>query len=132
MKFLEGTSTWNAGVQIRSQAHPTISHEMVGYQVDIIPWKWGALFDEQRRWKFLGTNLNQEEAKRITNYEEWNYYIIRCEGSRIRIWLNDILTLDYVELDDDIPRFGYIALQIHEDTNPCEVWYKDIRIQEFK
>jgi hypothetical protein len=30
---------------------------MIGYQADIISWKKGALYDEQRRWDFLGTPL---------------------------------------------------------------------------
>ncbi|NDV81592.1 DUF1080 domain-containing protein [Bacteroides sp. 51] len=131
MKYPEGTGSWNGGVQFRSVPHPETPYEMVGYQADIIPWKWGALYDEQRRWTFLGTSLNTEEVKKVTRYDEWNSYIIRCEGPRIRMWLNGIQTLDYIEYDPAIPQTGYIAVQIHEDKNPCEAWYKDIEIQEF-
>ena len=132
MKYPEGTETWNAGVQLRSQPHPTTPHEMIGYQADILPGKWGALYDEQRRWKFLGNSLNQEEAKKVSNSNEWNSYIIRCEGPRIRIWINGVQTLDFMEYDPAISRTGFIALQIHEDKNPCEVWYKDVEIQELR
>ena len=132
MKYPEGTNSWNAGVQIRSQKHPLIPHEMVGYQVDILSWKWGALYDEQRRCTFLGNALNVEEAKKATDHDDWNSYIIRCEGPRVRVWLNGVLTLDFLEYDETIPRTGYIAFQIHEDKNPCEAWYKDIKIQELK
>ena len=75
------------------------------------------------------------------NPKEWNSYIIRCEGPRIRIWLNGEQTLDYIEPFSDcphpdaqigkIPLTGYIALQIHEGK-ACEAIYKDIEIEKIK
>ncbi len=129
-KYPEGTNSWNGGVQFRSQGHPTIKHEMIGYQADILSWKWGALYDEQRRWTFLGTPLNMAEAMKQVKTDDWNSYVIRAEGPRIRLWLNGVLTLDYMEYDPTIPQTGYIGFQIHEDKNPCELWYKDIEIEE--
>lgn len=137
MKYPEGKGSWNGGVQFRSVPHPQIKHEMVGYQADIISWKWGALYDESRRNQFLGTLL-EKTPQRDPN--GWNSYIIRCEGARIRIWLNGQLTIDYTEPYATtphpqfglIPQNGYIALQIHQDQNPCEAWYKDIEIEELK
>jgi sugar phosphate isomerase/epimerase len=130
--------SYNAGIQFRSQPQTEKGkeHEMIGYQADIISWKKGALYDEQRRWDFLGNPL----AKNPTyNAREWNSYIIRCEGPRVRIWLNGIQTLDYFEPFVDtphpdvqigrIPQIGYIALQIHEGK-ACEALYKDITIEE--
>ncbi len=96
MKFPEGTNSWNAGIQIRSQSHPTIPHEMVGYQADILAGKWGALYDEQRRWMFLGTPLNEQEVKQVSKADDWNTYVIRCEGPRVRIWINGVKTLDFL------------------------------------
>lgn len=136
MTFPEETGSWNAGVQFRSQKHPEIPNEMVGYQADAIPWKWGAVWDEQRRWQFLGTPL--QEAPH--DNDGWNTEIVRCEGSRIRVWLNGVLTLDYTEPFTEnphpdqgiIPMDGYIALQLHEDKNPVEVRYRNIEIQELK
>lgn len=96
----------------------------------------GALYDEQRRWDFLGMQLG-----RVENYkaDAWNEYIIRCEGPRVRIWLNGVKTTDYIEPYTDSPfegigtiaQEGYIALQIHEGK-ASEVWYKDIFIEELK
>ena len=71
--------------------------------------------------------------------DQWNDLIIRCEGSRIRIWLNGVKTTDYIEPYIDEPfegigtinQEGHIALQIHEGK-ACEVWYKDIEIEEIK
>lgn len=127
---------YNGGVQFRSMpcTIPGRLFEMIGYQADIISWKRGALYDEQRRWDFLGLQLGVP-----ANYKanEWNDYIIRCEGPRIRIWLNGVKTTDYIEPYIDNPfegigtisQNGYIALQIHEGK-ASELWYKDIEIEE--
>ncbi len=128
---------WNAGIQFRSKKNVDIPNEMVGYQADIIAKKWGGLYDEQRRWAFLGTWFAPKLAR---NEKDWNEYIIRCEGARIRTWLNGELTQDYIEpyaytphpKYGIIPMKGYIGLQIHERKNPFEAWYKDIEIQELK
>ena len=63
--------------------------------------------------------------------------VIRCEGPRVRIWLNGVKTTDYMEPFTQEPyerigtiaQDGYIALQIHEGQ-ASEVWYQDIYIQE--
>ncbi|MCH7226719.1 DUF1080 domain-containing protein [Haloferula sp. A504] len=59
----------------------------------------------------------------------WNSYRIRCEGPRVRLWLNGILTVDYEEQDPEIPRTGLIALQTHSGA-PFEVRYRRIHIVE--
>jgi hypothetical protein len=40
-----------------------------------------------------------------------------------------VKTVDYVEADKPIPRFGVIALQIHRDTR-AEASYKEISVEE--
>lgn len=129
---------YNGGIQFRSMpcTIPGRSFEMVGYQADIISWKHGALYDEQRRWDFLGMQL---AAPANYNADQWNDYIIRCEGARVRIWLNGVKTTDYIEPFTDDPfegigtinLDGHIALQIHEGK-ASEVWYKDIEIEELE
>lgn len=83
----------NGGIQFRSQPVSN-NHEMIGYQADIISWKWVALYDESRRNKFLGTELRGKEAKETANKDDWNALTIRCEDPRVRIWINDIQTLN--------------------------------------
>lgn len=118
--------SYNGGVQLRSIPATEKTYEMVGYQADIISWKLGALYDEQRRWDFLGTPLGKPNPYCAS---DWNEYVIRCEGRRVRIWLNGVQTLDFIEPDENIPMSGHIAVQIHEGK-PCEAWYKDIYLQE--
>jgi ribosomal protein S6E (S10) len=116
----------NAGIQIRSERIKD-HHEMIGYQADVGPGWWGKLYDESRRRKVMGNWVSKEAAQAAK--EGWNDYKIRCEGKRIRLWINDILTCDYTEKDESIPLEGYIALQAHSGP-PFEASYRKIVIKE--
>jgi hypothetical protein len=121
----------NAGIQIRSQRIPG-HHEVIGYQCDMgSAWNrsiWGALYDESRRRKVLAEG-DREAVAQATKEDDWNQFVIRCEGPRIQIWLNGCQTVDYTEDDDTIPRQGIIGLQIH-GGKPAEARYRNIRIRE--
>jgi hypothetical protein len=117
----------NAGVQIRSRRIPN-HHEMIGYQADIGQQYWGALYDESRRRKVLAGPA-KDLIQKVVKKDEWNEYVIRCEGKRIRLWLNGHPTVDYTEPDDKIEQKGVIGLQIHSGA-PSEAWYKEILIAE--
>ncbi|MBQ99904.1 MAG: hypothetical protein CMO60_03485 [Verrucomicrobiales bacterium] len=116
----------NAGIQIRSERIEN-HHEMIGYQADIGKNIWGRLYDESRRRSFLIDWASKDGVKAAK--EGWNDYIIRCEGSRIRLWVNGTLTCDYTEKDEKIPLKGFIALQAHSGP-PFEASYKGVEIEE--
>lgn len=125
---LKGEKT-NAGIQIRSKRIPN-HHEMIGYQADLGQKYWGALYDESRRRKILaGPDL--KELEKVLKKDGWNDYRILSEGPRIRLWINDLLTVDYTEEDKAVPLSGKIAVQIHGGP-PGEAWYRRIRIKELK
>jgi hypothetical protein len=118
----------NAGVQIRSQRIPN-HHEVIGYQADMgDPAIWGSLYDESRRNKFVA-RANMDEVNKVLKRDDWNEYVIRCEGKRVVLFLNGLQTVDYTEPDDSIEQHGVIGLQIHSGP-PSEAWYKEITIQE--
>src|SRR5215471_15154158 len=120
----------NAGVQFRSQRIEN-HFEMIGYQCDMGVMMgrpiWGALYDESRRRKFL-VEPDAEKLKAALKPEDWNDLVIRCEGTRIQLWVNGLLTCDYTEPDSAIPKRGRLGLQIH-GGEPAEAAYKDIRIK---
>ena len=121
----------NAGVQIRSQRAAKDSpspHEMIGYQADLGEGWWGCLYDESRRRKVLAGPPKEERSK-IVKPDDWNDYVIRCEGRRIQLWINGHPTVDYTEPDAEIPQQGLIGLQVHGGP-PSEAWYREIRIKE--
>jgi hypothetical protein len=126
LKFkLLGGDAANAGVQFRTKRIPN-NHEVSGYQADMGAGWWGGLYDESRRNKTLSAP-DQEKMKQIVTPTEWNDYVIRAEGSHIRLWINGVQTVDYVEPDASIESRGVICPQIHAGP-PSEAWYKDITI----
>lgn len=125
---LVGTGFVNAGVQFRSKRLRNPRYEMSGYQADLGKGYWASLYDESRR----NTTLIKPDSltvAKILKVNDWNSYRIRCEGNRIRIWLNGLNTVDYMEKDKRIEQKGLIALQIH-GGGKSEASYKDIIIKE--
>lgn len=119
----------NAGVQFRTEEIPD-HHEVRGYQADLGPGWYGCLYDESRRRKVLA-GPEAGERDKIIRANEWNDYRIRCEGNRIRLWINGEKTVDYKETDDTIPQTGIIAVQVHSGP-PMEARYRNLRIKELK
>ena len=109
---LTGTGFVNAGVQFRSLRLKDPAYEMIGYQADLGEGYWGALYDESRRDKVLA-RPDSMLVRKVLKPNAWNDYRVRCEGRRIRIWLNGQNTVDYTEPDLAIPQEGLIGLQIH-------------------
>ena len=126
-KLLGDRKHANAGIQFRSKRVPN-HHEVSGYQADIGQHYWGALYDEWRRNRILA-QPNPGDIEKLLKHQAWNTYVIRCEGARIRLWLNGNLTVDYTEEDTGIERIGIIALQIHGGAK-AKVYYKDVVIKE--
>ncbi len=121
----------NAGVQIRSRRAPKDSphpHEMIGYQADLGDGWWGCLYDESRRRKVLA-GPPKDQRNEIVKRDQWNEYVIRCQGRRIQLWINGQKTVDYTEPDRAIPQKGVVGLQVHGGP-PSEAHYKEIRIRE--
>ena len=121
----------NGGIQIRSQRVPN-NYEVCGYQADMSADPeggfWGCLYDESRRNRNLAAP-DRRVLKKILKPRDWNLYEIRCEGPRIRLFLNGVQTVDYTEKDDKLPQRGIIGLQIH-GGGPSEAWYRNIAIEE--
>ena len=122
-----GDDTKNSGIQFRSKRVPNDT-EVSGYQADIGQNYWGSLYDESRRNKVL-VQAPEGDLARVVKRDDWNSYVIRCEGPHITLWLNGLKTVDYMEPDDTIPRSGLIGLQIH-GGNKLEAQFKDIRIKK--
>jgi hypothetical protein len=102
---------------------------VVGYQADAAAGYWGGIYDESRRAKFLGERVKPEILARALKPGDWNDYRIRCEGPRIRLWLNDLPTTDFTEDDPSIPQSGHLAVQIHAGP-PAEASYRKLELAE--
>lgn len=117
----------NGGVQIRSQRVKD-SHEMIGYQADLGDGFWASIYDESRRNKVMAA-ADQDAMQKALKPDDWNEYVVRAEGRRIRTWLNGVAGVDYTEEDKEVPQTGRIGLQIH-GGGPARIWFKDITIEE--
>ncbi|MDA0833867.1 MAG: DUF1080 domain-containing protein [Planctomycetota bacterium] len=116
----------NTGVQFRS-SRVKDSTEVRGYQADIGEKYWGCLYDESRRRKVL--IQAPEKLYDILKLDDWNTYVIRAEGSRVKLEMNGFETVDYVEDDAEIERDGIIALQVHSGP-PLKIEFRNIRIKK--
>jgi hypothetical protein len=126
-KLLGDRKTANAGVQFRTKRIPK-HHEVSGYQADVGQGYWGALYDESRRNRVLA-KPDEKLLEKIVKHDDWNEYVIRCEGPHIQLWLNGTKTVDYTEKDPGIERTGIIGLQVHGGGKTL-VYYKDITIEK--
>jgi hypothetical protein len=118
----------NTGVQFHSKRLTKPAYEMTGYQADLGKGYWASLYDESRRNKTL-IAPDSMLVKKILKPDSWNDYEVISENGRIRIKLNGVQTIDYIEPDKSIPQSGLIGLQIH-GGGKAEVHYKDIWIEE--
>ena len=120
----------NAGVQFRTKRIPN-HHEVTGYQCDMGHMEgrsiWGSLYDESRRKKFL-SHGDKVKVEKAFKPNDWNDFVVRCEGNRVQIWLNGVQTIDYQETDATVVPSGVIAVQIHAGP-PSEASYRKIRIK---
>ena len=122
------TGLINSGIQFRSRELPN-GHAR-GYQADIgDPEWWGGIYDEHRR---NATIAKPDLAKILpaVKRNDWNEYVIRCEGARSRLWINGVLSVDFIEPDQAIPREGKIAVQIHSG-GAAKVEFRNLTIEEF-
>src|SRR5205823_10611214 len=94
----------NSGIQFRSTPLP--GGEVKGPQADVGAGWWGKLYEEHGRgllWK--------EGGDRHVKVDDWNEYVIRAEGGKVKTWING---KPCVDLDDEkLSRRGLFAFQLH-------------------
>lgn len=149
LKFrVDGGPKANSGVQVRSQVQE--DGHAIGYQVDIsqpeAPWL-GAVYDEHGRkmlaargektivkadGSFEKSSVTESAQQAIESYtaKEWNQYEIRGEGNRITVKLNDHVTAEVIDNQDEERELsGILALQLHSGP-PMKVQFKDIELRK--
>ena len=135
----------NSGVQIRSEcfddarevtldgkSYKIPAGRVHGYQIEIDPsdraWT-GGIYDESRR-GWLNDLKTNEPARKAFRQGEWNQFRIEARGDSLKTWLNGVPAAD---LKDSVTPSGFIALQVHgvgAKTDPLEVRWRNVRIQE--
>ncbi|MDZ4808165.1 MAG: DUF1080 domain-containing protein, partial [Bacteroidota bacterium] len=123
---ITGTGFVNAGVQFHSERSKNPAYEMIGYQADLGEGYWASLYDESRR-NLTIVQPDSALIQKILKPATWNRFKIKSVGRRIRIWLNDVQTVDYSEPDEKIIHTGKIALQVHGGGKALAA-YRNIKI----
>jgi len=131
VKMPEGKS--NSGFMFRCHVQP---NRVFGYQaeVDTSDRQWsGGLYDEGRRGWLLPIQKDPESGKAFVTRtkgtfrrSDWNRYRIHCVGPSIRIYVNDVLTADYI---DTMDREGYLAIQHHGEKGQI-YRFRNLRFRE--
>jgi len=125
----EGPERTNGGIQIRS-AYNAEKNDMAGYQADMGFRYWGLIYDQSRRNSLLTKHAEGFSIAEDIKQNDWNDYVIKCEGPRIRVWINGKLASDYTEENEEFAaKAGLIGLQMH--SGPASLrYYRNIRIKE--
>ncbi len=133
----------NGGFQFRSKVIE--GHDVAGYQVDNnLDTDWLVrLYDEHGRhtlaWRGEDATFNNDGERHVKplkkepapfKLEEWHEYHLVCEGSRIQLWVNGILTAAVTDNDPkEQDLTGILALQLHSGP-PMTVQFKDIWLKK--
>lgn len=141
----------NSGVQVRSRYNDAILW-LDGPQIDIhppTPWRSGHVYDETRgtrRWicpSLPDSGIQEDQVNATHAWRHagegagWNTVRIRCEGTRIRTFINGTPVVDYdgAGLLDDaehqeyrVGMAGHIALQLHI-RDDLTMRYRNLRLR---
>jgi len=113
----------NSGIQFRSEELP--DYVVRGYQAGLAEGNWwGSLYGEKTG-RHVIANGWKGKGETVVKPGGWNHYEIRCEGERITLKLNGLVTVD---LEDGMASKGVIALQLHRGP-PMKVWFRNIKLK---
>jgi hypothetical protein len=125
----------NSGFMFRAHVQP---NKVFGYQAEVDGdpkrmWS-GGLYDEGRRMWFVSPvkgDAASEAAFRkragdAFKRHDWNRYRITCQGKRIRIEVNGVVTTD---IEDDKDAKGVIGIQHHGEKGKTYK-FRNLRIKE--
>lgn len=119
----------NSGVMVRSRELD--DYKLTGPLVNI-PAKLDWLALEWVPPARGGLWMQRAEGTQAAKYyrrNDWNEYVITCQGPRISVRLNGCQTTDYVDRSALVDRAGSIGLQLFAPNQSASVLFKDIRMR---
>ncbi len=125
----------NSGVTVRTRREPLrLTHVVKGYEIDMGMQRWGWVYEEGGTRRLLNRDVQDElqpKVREVLRQGEFNDFVIRGEGNRIRAWINGV-AFEYVDTDAKLAqemRKGTIGFQLHNGP-PQIVSFRNIRIKE--
>lgn len=129
----------NSGIQFRSghkAPRPGQDEGVVfGYQYEIDEseraWTAGVHEESRRGWIVPLKGEANEPKRRAVRHDGWNDVVIRCEGPRVRTWLNGMLIADFTDEAEEALPAGFFALQIHWGESSQLRW-RNLAVKELQ
>ena len=78
-----------------------------------------------------GLPVDGKPAQQVGKQHDWNKLEIMAQGNRIRLVVNGSLVADWRDPKPDLIMEGPIGLQLHSNTVPQEVHFKDLELTTF-
>ncbi len=95
-------------------------------------WTGGVYGERCGAWKYSLSREDHEKARAaVSDFNEWNNLIIKCNNERIQTWVNGVpcANLDWSQGAWNILGGGFIGLQVHAGGE-SEIQFKNILIKE--
>ncbi len=127
----------NSGFMFRAHVQP---NKVFGYQAEVdgdANRKWsGGLYDEGRRMWFISPVKGDQASEAAFRARagdcfkrnDWNTYRITCQGKRLKIEVNGVVTTD---VEDDADARGVIAIQHHGEKG-ATYKFRNLRLKELR
>jgi hypothetical protein len=127
----------NSGFMFRAHVE---KNKVFGYQAEVDgdperAWS-GGFYDEGRRGWFISPkkddpeSINAFRARAGASFKrnDWNAYRITCQGKKITIEVNGVIT---TEIEDDVDASGPIGIQHHGEQG-ATYRFRNLKIKELK
>jgi hypothetical protein len=72
-----------------------------------------------------------EPARKVGKQHDWNQLEILAQGNRVRLAVNGVEVLDWRDPEPDRIQEGPVGLQLHSNSEPQEVHFKDLVLTTF-
>jgi hypothetical protein len=123
--------TGNSGVQIRSKIRDSETDRkhfaVEGPQCDMGDMYWGSLYGEHFGGMMKAASMKAVK-RALLKKDGFHDYSIKCVGKHVTIKLDGETTVD--QEFPKLPDSGIIAWQLHENKQPMEVIFKDIKFKD--
>jgi Domain of Unknown Function (DUF1080) len=93
----------------------------------MFPTGWG-MYDLYGRG---GLPVDGGPAKKVGKQHDWNDLEILAQGNRVRVAVNGVQVVDWRDPEPKRIKAGPIGLQLHSNTVPQEIHFKDLTLTTF-
>lgn len=75
--------------------------------------------------------VDPKPALKVGKQHDWNDLEILAQGNRVRVGVNGVQVIDWRDPEPDRIKAGPIGLQLHSNSVPQEVHFKDLKVETF-